>query len=102
MVWVIVAAMLPVEVGLAVSLYCAMSASRAAWLDEPVNEYATVLPLKSSMRLIGEATGTYQYRSGAPIISLPMMRIGAPLANVPIAAETPAAVAMSMLPPITA
>ena len=43
-----VAAMLPVEVGLAVSLYCAMSASSPAWLDEPVNEYATVLPLKSS------------------------------------------------------
>ena len=46
--------------------------------------------------------GTYQYRSGAPIISLPMMRIGAPLAKVPTAADTPAAVAISMLPPITA
>src|ERR1700730_11158849 len=39
-------AMLPVDVGLAVSLYWVMSASSAAWLDEPVNEYATVLPLK--------------------------------------------------------
>ena len=38
MVWVSVAVMLPVEVGLAVSLYCAMSASRPAWLDEPVSE----------------------------------------------------------------
>ena len=60
MVWVMVAAMLPVDVGLAVSLYCAISASRPAWLDEPVNEYATVLPLKSSMRAIGELAGTYQ------------------------------------------
>src|SRR6516162_10097359 len=102
MVWVIVAAMLPVEVGLAESLYWAMSASRAAWLEEPVNEYATVLPLKSSIRRMGEFTGTYQYRSGAPIISLPMILIDAPLANVPTAAETPAAVAISMLPPITA
>jgi hypothetical protein len=40
---VIVDAILPVDVGLAVSLYCAMSASSAAWLDEPVREYATVL-----------------------------------------------------------
>src|SRR5262249_40881019 len=31
-----------------------------------------------------------------------MMRIGAPLAKVPTAADTPAAVAISMLPPITA
>ena len=38
MVWVMVAWMLPVETGLAVSLYCWMSASSAAWLDEPVNE----------------------------------------------------------------
>ena len=33
---------------------------------------------------------------------MPMMRIGAPLAKVPTAADTPAAVAMSMLPPISA
>jgi hypothetical protein len=38
MVCVIVDAILPVDVGLAVSLYCAMSASSAAWLDEPVRE----------------------------------------------------------------
>src|SRR5262245_2887900 len=36
------------------------------------------------------------------MISLPMMRIGAPLANVPTAADTPAAVAMSTLPAISA
>ena len=60
MVCVIVAAMLPVEVGLAVSLYCAISASSAAWLEEPVSENATVLPLKSSTFLIGDAAGTYQ------------------------------------------
>jgi hypothetical protein len=60
MVWVMVAAIVPVEVGLAVSLYCAMSASSPAWLDEPVNEYATVLPLKSSTVLMGELAGTYQ------------------------------------------
>src|SRR4051812_43210680 len=102
MVWVMVAAMLPVEVGLAVSLYCAISASNAAWLEDPVSEKATVLPLKSSTFLIGELLGTYQYRSGAPIISLPMIRIGAPLAKVPTAADTPEAVAISMLPPITA
>ena len=52
--------MLPVEVGLAVSLLCAMNASRPAWLDEPVSEYATVLPLRSSTLRIGEAAGTYQ------------------------------------------
>ena len=36
------------------------------------------------------------------MISLPMMRIGAPLAKVPTAAETPAATAMSIEPPISA
>src|SRR5262249_28796088 len=102
MVCVMVAAILPVDVGLAVSLYCAMSASNAAWLDEPVKENATVLPLKSSTFRIGELAGTYQYRSGAPIISLPIIRIGAPLAKAPTAADTPAAVAISMLPPINA
>ena len=59
-VWVMVAAIVPVDVGMAVSLYCAMSASSPAWLDEPVNENATVLPLKSSIFLIGELAGTYQ------------------------------------------
>src|SRR5262249_58269006 len=93
---------LGVDGGLAVSLYCAMGGRRAAWLEEPVKENATVLPLKSSTFRIGELGGTYQYRSGAPIISLPIMRIGAPLAKVPTAADTPAAVAISMLPPITA
>jgi hypothetical protein len=38
MVCVNVAVMLPVEVGLAVSLYCAISASRPAWLEEPTRE----------------------------------------------------------------
>jgi hypothetical protein len=37
MVWVMVEAMLPVEVGLQLSLYCAISASSPAWLDEPVS-----------------------------------------------------------------
>src|SRR5256886_468322 len=59
-VCVIVDAILPVDVGLAVSLYCAMSASSPAWLDEPVQEKATVLPLKSSTFWIGELAGTYQ------------------------------------------
>src|SRR5260370_12039183 len=101
-VCVIVDAMLPVDVGLAVSLYCAMSASSPAWLDEPVKENATVLPLKSSTFRIGELAGTDQQRSGAPVISLPMMRIGAPLAKGPTAADTPEAVAISLLPPSTA
>ncbi len=60
MVCVMVAAMLPVEVGLQRRLYCAMSASRLAWLDEPVSEKATVLSLKSSTLRIGEFAGTYQ------------------------------------------
>jgi hypothetical protein len=38
MVCVSVAVMLPVDVGLAVSLWCAISASSPAWLDEPVRE----------------------------------------------------------------
>ena len=36
------------------------------------------------------------------MISLPMMRIGAPLAKVPKAADTPDAVAMSTPPAISA
>ena len=54
------------------------------------------------MVLIGESAGTYQYRSGAPVISLEMMRIGAPLPKVPIAADTPEATATSIEPPIMA
>src|SRR5262245_19296196 len=102
MVCVSVPVMLPVDVGLAVSLCSAISASSPAWLDEPVSENATVLPLKSSTLRMGELAGTYQYRSGAPITSLAMMRIGAPLAKVPTAADTPAAVAISTLPAISA
>src|SRR5258707_14445330 len=102
MVWVMVAAIVPVDVGMGVSFYCAMSASSPAWLDEPVNENATVLPLKSSIFLIGELAGAYHERSGAPVISLLMMRICAALATVPTSADTPATAAISMLPPMTA
>jgi hypothetical protein len=37
-----------------------MSARSPAWLDEPVNEKATVLSLKSSTLRMAELAGTYQ------------------------------------------
>ncbi len=60
MVWVMVAWMLPVEVGLAVSLYCWIIASSAALLDDPTCEKATVLPFRSSILRTGESARTYQ------------------------------------------
>src|SRR5260221_10598341 len=67
MVWVMVAAIVPVDVGMAVSLYCAMSASSPAWLDEPGNENATGLPVKSSIFFFGELAGGIQEKGGAPL-----------------------------------
>jgi len=36
-------------------------------VDAPLVEYATVLPAASLSDRIGEAAGTYQYRSLAPV-----------------------------------
>ena len=52
--------MLPVEVGLTLRPYCAISASSPAWLDDPVSEYDIVWPLTSLIDFTGEAAGTYQ------------------------------------------
>src|SRR5258706_10892996 len=76
MVWVMVAAIVPVDVGMAVSLYCAMSASSPAGLDQPGNENGTVLPLKSSIFFIGELAGAFQQRAGGPRILPPHNRNG--------------------------
>ena len=92
----------PSATGLASSLYCFNNSSSAALLDEPTCENPMVLPLRSSILRIGEAGNTYQNRSGEPIISLPITRIGAPLAKAPTAAETPTPVPISMLRETTA
>src|SRR5437762_6086815 len=71
----------PVAVGLALRSYCFMNAVTTPCVDEPLVEYAIVLPSVSLSVLMGEAAGTYQYRSDAPVVSAPMMRTGAPFEN---------------------
>src|SRR5262245_833305 len=70
----------PVATGLALRSYCLMNAVTTPCVDEPLVEYAMVLPSVSLSDLIGESPFTYQNRSPAPVISAPMMRTGAPLA----------------------
>ena len=70
--------------------------------DEPFWENPTVLPLRSSILRMVESERTYQNRSGWPIISLPIRRMGAPFAKAATAAETPTPVPISMLPETTA
>lgn len=54
------------------------------------------------MDLIGEAAGTYQNRSSAPVIELAIARTDAPLAKAPITPAVPTPTPMSTLPEITA
>src|SRR5712692_11679567 len=70
----------PVDTGFADTLKCFISASSVTWVDAPLVEYATVLPLRSANDLSGEGGGTYQKRSPAPVVPARMMRTGAPFA----------------------
>src|SRR5258706_7423806 len=79
MVWVMVAAIVPVDVGMAVRLYFAMSASSPAWLGEPGNENATGLPLKTSNFFIRELAGAEHDKSGVTNHLLPNIPIHAAL-----------------------
>src|ERR1700724_59126 len=58
----------PVATGLAETLKCLISANSVMWVEAPLVEYATVLPLRSPKLLSGEAAGTYQYKSLAPVV----------------------------------
>src|SRR4029079_6291310 len=71
---------LPVATGLAFSLYCRMNAVTMPFVEDPLVEYAIVLPSLSCSDLIGESARTYQNRSWAPVVSAPMTRTGAPFA----------------------
>src|SRR6185436_5946151 len=68
----------PVAVGFALRSYCFMNAVTMPCVDDPLVEYEIVLPSVSFSVLIVEVAGTYQKRSAAPVVSAPMMRIGAP------------------------
>src|SRR5439155_4035379 len=92
----------PVAVGLALRSYCLMNAVTIPWVDEPLVEYAIVLPSVSLSDLMGEVAGTYQYRSVAPVASAPMTRTGAPLEYADSAPMIPVATPISTLPEITA
>jgi hypothetical protein len=92
----------PVATGLAATLKCLISASSVMWVEAPLVEYATVLPLRSPKLLSGEAAGTYQYKSLAPVVPARMIRTGAPLAKAPSTAPVPAEIPISTLPEITA
>src|SRR6202163_1077116 len=102
MTWVSVGAGPPVAVGLAFRSYCFMNAVTMPCVDEPLVEEAIVLPSVSFSDLIGEADGTYQKRSDAPVVSAPMMRTGAPLENAESTPMMPGATPISTLPEITA
>src|SRR5258708_8036410 len=58
--WVSVAGAAPVAVGLNFTPDERCSASTAVWLDDPLVEYATVLPSVSLRRRVGEIGGTHQ------------------------------------------
>src|SRR5262245_65183965 len=77
--WVNVAGGPPVAIGLALRSYCLMKAVTMPCVDEPLVEYAMVLPAVSVSDFTGESDFTYQNRSAAPVVSAPMMRTGAPL-----------------------
>ena len=55
-----VAGMPPVDTGLTVSLFWRANSRSAAWLEEPVTENPTDLPLSSTTARTGEAGTTYQ------------------------------------------
>src|SRR5438552_11578081 len=92
----------PVAVGLALRSYCFMNAVTTPCVDEPLVEYAIVLPSVSLSDLMGEVAGTYQYRSDAPVVSAPMMRTGAPFENAESTPMIPGATPMSTLFEMTA
>src|SRR5262249_38485421 len=99
--WVRVAGAAPVGVGLNFTPEDFCSASTAVWVDEPLVEYATVLPSVSLRLLIGEAAGTYQNSWLPPVKVEPITRSGAPLANAPSAPRNPVATPIWALSGIT-
>src|SRR6476659_4530178 len=92
----------PVATGFAFRSNCLTNAVTIPFVDEPLVEYAIVLPSVSLSDLTGEFAGTYQNRSWAPVVSAPITRTGAPLENADITPMTPAATPLSTLPEITA
>ena len=61
-----------------------------------------VLPAASFRLLMGEASGTYQKMSSAPVMELEKGRTGAPLEKAARMPLVPVASPMSTLPEITA
>src|SRR5512144_2989238 len=92
----------PVAVGFALRSYCLTNAVTIPCVDEPLVEYAIVLPSVSFSDLIGELAGTYQYRSAAPVVSAPITRTGAPFEYADSTPMMPVATPSSTLPEITA
>ena len=78
-----------------------MNAVTIPWVDEPLVEYASVLPSVSLSDLIGEAALTYQNKSAAPVVSAPMIRTGAFFEKKLSAPMMPTATPMSTLPATT-
>lgn len=70
--------------------------------EEPTAEKAMVLPAASLREWIGEAAGTYQNRSSAPVMDAAIGRMGAPFANALRIAAVPVEMAMSALPEMSA
>src|SRR6185437_4932411 len=93
---------LPVATGFACTPNSRMKARTARFVDEPLVEYAIVFPAASLMLLIGDAAGTYQKRSSAPVVELAMARTGAPFEKAPSTPAVPTPMPMSTLPEMTA
>src|ERR1700747_1466932 len=70
--------------------------------DDPVVEYAIVLPLASFRLLIGDCALTYQNTSAPPLTTAPITRTGAPLEKALSTPMIPAPTPMSTLPEMTA
>src|SRR6266568_3078000 len=73
-----VAVGVPVPTALMSTPDCLMILRAARFDDEPAAENAIVLPAASFSDLIGEAAGTYQKISRAPVTEVATGRIGAP------------------------
>ena len=61
-----------------------------------------VFPAASLMLFIGDAAGTYQNRSSAPVVELAIARTGAPFEKAPRTPAVPTPSPRSTLPEITA
>ena len=68
---------LPVAVGFAFRPNSLMKASTIEWVEEPLVEYAMVLPSVSCSFAMPDSVFAYQ-KSAAPVACAPRMRTGAP------------------------